>query len=102
MSIKRKDDGYNYYQTITLEGIQDVPKSKPDKKEKLKELYSYEGPVKQWGKVKIENFKAKTMAVSPAQAKNNILCSAKNKLGLRIGSGGFTLVNEVKKEETEG
>ena len=76
---KRIDDGLQYYQIITMNGLEDV---KPPKPEKERHIYQYSGSVKYFDKIVIERFEATTTAVSTKQAMNNIMFRAKRKLGL--------------------
>ena len=100
---KKKDDGYIYFQEITIDGLVDIePKKIARKERKLKEyppkenhLYQYKGQVKQFGKCVISNFSAATRAPSEAKAKQNIIFQAKKYLGLHPYAGGFKLVNEL-------
>jgi hypothetical protein len=81
MARKKKniDDGLQYYQIITMNGLEDV---KPPKPEKERYIYQYSGSVKQFDRIVIEHFEATTTAVSAKQALNNIAFRAKRKLGL--------------------
>ena len=91
-------DGYEYFQEMTENGLVNIPEDKMALKATGKELYRYTGPVKQFGKVVMDNFETSTLAVSKKKAINNIIYSAKIKLGLNRTAGGFTLVNDVVKD----
>lgn len=115
--MENKDrDGYSYYQIITSSGIIDATEDKNgttvsevviNEKEvkrrprKVHEAvdshrYSYYGPIYQWDKCVILEFKAETTAPSEKKAIQNIIYRAKCFLNLHPYAGGFKLGGKVK------
>lgn len=115
--MENKDkDGYSYYQLITSNGIIDTMEDKNktvveevviDETPKTRRprkvyeavdshRYSYHGPIYQWNRCVILEFKAETVAVSKKKAKQNIIYRAKKFLNLNSFAGGFELGGEIK------
>ena len=115
--MENKDrDGYSYYQFISMNGIIDtadkngttvskvVIEEKPEKVKKSRKVYdavnsnrySYCGPIYQWDKCVILEFKAETIAPSEKKAVQNIIYRAKKFLNLNPYAGGFKLGGKIK------
>lgn len=113
MGKKKNEDSYEYYQIISNDGLKDTPKKKEsiynkipetDKAPKVKpenamKLYHFKGSVLYFDKIVIGIFDKKTMAVSEAQAINNLTFRAKKDLKLEANAGGVKLVGSIKIEE---
>lgn len=100
-------DGYEYDMMFTVDGLITVDNKAPKRNDikkrprkiypvKTSNIYSYNGPVYQFGKCVCMNFKAETTATSKAKAIQNIIYRAKKSLGVAAYAGGFTLGYDVE------
>ena len=97
-----KSDSYDYFQFMDQQGLVDIPhhthvdeQYKPKPKDNKKRKYRYLGPVYRYDKLVIEKYSISTMAVSEAQAINNIIYRVKHHLGYPANCGGIKLPGEV-------
>ena len=98
-----KNDGYDYFQLMSKEGLIDIPHhkkvekdyepKKPDAPKKLR--YRYVGAVYRFDKLVIENADLVTYAVSEEQAINNVLFRVKAQMGYPPYTGGFKLPGKL-------
>ena len=99
-----KEDGYQYYQYMTIDALQDyIPFESIFKEQPLKahkKLYTYNGPVMYFDNCISDSFTATTYAVSIKKAKSNILYQVKKKFGLQINTGGLKLVNSIREVDS--
>ena len=114
--MENKDkDGYTYYQLITPKGLintteekeegtkvlevvlEEKPKRRPRKVYEAQNSYKYyfHGPIYQWDKCVIMEFKAETIAKSEKEARSNIIYRAKKFLDLNPWAGGFKLGGKI-------
>lgn len=101
-----KSDGYDYFQIMDKEGLVDIPHNpkvdlqyKPNEVDNKKKKYRYLGPVYRYDKLIIEKYNVTTLAVSEAQAVNNILYRVKHYLGYPANCGGIKLKGPIFIEE---
>lgn len=90
-----------YFQKMTLTGLVDIKTvSEPEKKpQKSKSKYVYIGPVYRYNYLIFDNIEITTLAVSEAQALNNVLFQIKKKAGYTAGASGFKLKGSIWKEK---
>lgn len=94
---KNYDDGLDYYQQITPEGLVDnVKDPEPEIAENRYKRFRFEGRVLQFRRCVIPSFNEETEAVSERKAIANLKYRAKQRLGLAPHAGGIELRGSIR------